>query len=77
MNTVVQNDENLLFIQQQECQERGYPYVSAGPDSKLGFAIRTEGSLPVNGLRHPPSGDTNGWYILYPDAYSPLARTMS
>lgn len=37
--------------------------MPADPGSKLGFAILTERSLPVNGLRHPPEGDTNGWYI--------------
>lgn len=45
------------------CRERGVQYVPAGPDSKLGFADSTKGRLPINGLRHPPQADTNGWYI--------------
>ncbi len=45
------------------CQEHSAPYVAAPPDSKLGFALKTIGFLPINGLRHPPEGETNGWYI--------------
>lgn len=32
-------------------------------DSKLGFALGTEGQIPINGMRYLPVGDTNGWYI--------------
>jgi hypothetical protein len=31
--------------------------------TKLGFAMRTIGELPINGLRHKPANGTNGWYI--------------
>lgn len=37
------------------------------------------GALPINGLRHPPQGDTAGWYIWAgeelhkePDFFKPL-----
>ncbi|MBA3877977.1 MAG: hypothetical protein C0498_13850 [Anaerolinea sp.] len=36
------------------------------------------GVYPLNGLRHPPSGDTSGWYIWVgewaddPDFFAPL-----
>ena len=30
---------------------------------KVGLALATLGKQPINGLRHPPEGDTNGWYI--------------
>jgi len=33
------------------------------PLSKLGIARRTLALRPIHGLRHPPEGDTNGWYI--------------
>jgi hypothetical protein len=33
------------------------------PDTKLGLALGTRALLPLNGLRHPPTDDTNGWYI--------------
>jgi hypothetical protein len=32
-------------------------------DSKAGFAASTKGLIPMNGLRHPVKGETNGWYI--------------
>lgn len=31
--------------------------------SKVGIALGSLGNGPINGLRHPASGDTNGWYI--------------
>jgi hypothetical protein len=30
---------------------------------KVGLALATLGKAPVNGLRHPPTGDTTGWYL--------------
>jgi hypothetical protein len=31
---------------------------------KLGIAANVHvGTKPINGLRHPPEGDTTGWYI--------------
>ena len=53
---------NVSF-QKDLCVERGVGYVPAPPESKLGFALSTKGKLPINGLRHPMVGDTNGWYI--------------
>ncbi|HEY4593698.1 MAG TPA: hypothetical protein VIJ61_14885, partial [Thermoanaerobaculia bacterium] len=37
----------------------------AAPSSlKAGVAANVRSSIvPVNGLRHPPEGDTTGWYI--------------
>jgi hypothetical protein len=45
------------------CFKRAVSYVPSPPDSKLGFALSTKGKLPINGLRLPLAGDTNGWYI--------------
>ena len=33
------------------------------PQSIVGIAVQTLTQRPVTGLRHPPEGDTNGWYI--------------
>ena len=43
---------------------RRFSAVFAPPEagSKVGLALDGE-SLPLNALRHPPQGDTNGWYI--------------
>jgi len=61
------------------CEYYHADYTPAPLDSKLGFALETQDSLPINGLRHPPNGDTNGWYIwggkelsTHPDFFSPL-----
>ena len=44
------------------CNERSENCMPCEPESKLGFATRTQG-LPINGLRHRPQADTNGWFI--------------
>lgn len=45
------------------CEEQNQPYVAADPELKVGFALETRGRLPLHGLRHPPQGDTTGWYL--------------
>jgi hypothetical protein len=73
------NTAELEERQRLVCRNHGLDYVPADPDSKLGFALETAGRVPVNGMRHPPQGDTNGWYIWCgeelsqsPDFFSPL-----
>jgi hypothetical protein len=70
---------NISSVQRALCEEKGYDYVPADLESKLGFAIRTQGKVPINGMRHPPAGDTNGCYIWCgeelsqePDFFEPL-----
>jgi hypothetical protein len=45
------------------CENYGAHFTPAPLNSKLGFALETTNKFPINGLRHPPQGDTNGWYI--------------
>lgn len=45
------------------CREHGREFTASPPDSKLGVTIQTLGHTPIHGLRHPPVGDTNGWYL--------------
>lgn len=33
------------------------------PGSTLGLAVGTLNRAPINGLRHPPTDTTNGWFI--------------
>lgn len=73
------NTERLAELQRHFCRQYGCECVLAGPDSKVGFALGTRDRVPLNGLRHPPQGDTNGWYLWggedFPsqdDAFSPL-----
>jgi len=61
------------------CAERGTQLVYVAPESKLGFALKTKGKQPINGLRHPVCGETCGWYLWCgedfsdaPDFFSPI-----
>jgi hypothetical protein len=63
-------DEKLEDQQLAMCNRYAVPCMPAEPESKVGFALRTQGQLPLNGLRHPPQGDTNGWYLWYGEELS-------
>ncbi len=53
-----------LVKQKRICEKWGADFLLAEPTQKLGIAQNVEsGMLPINGLRHPPSDDTSGWYI--------------
>ena len=53
------------------CESQGVGCVPAADDLKVGVASNVrEGLLPLNGLRHPPVGDTTGWYIWAGEKYS-------
>jgi hypothetical protein len=62
------------------CAEYGAVCSLPESRSKVGVALNVrEGLVPLNGLRHPPSGDTNGWFIWAgeelseePDFFKPL-----
>jgi hypothetical protein len=66
--------------QQEVCDRYGVDFVPAPWHLKVGIARNVrEGILPINGLRHPPAGDTTGWYIWAgeeisddPDFFEPL-----
>ena len=46
------------------CEKYGATPFDASPRLKAGVATNVRGDLvPVNGLRHPPAGDTSGWYL--------------
>src|SRR3984957_6936374 len=45
------------------CREHGREFMPCPPDSKLGVAPQTLGQTPIHGLRHPPVGEANGWYL--------------
>jgi hypothetical protein len=62
------------------CVRVGVEPVVAPTDSKIGVARNVQdGAWPLNGLRHPPQGDSTGWYIWAgeelseaPDFFEPL-----
>ena len=38
---------------------------------KVGISLNVRnGIMPINGLRHPPEGDTTGWYIWAGEEFS-------
>jgi hypothetical protein len=52
------------FQQRAMCEQHGAEFAPAPDDMKVGIARNVrEGILPIHGLRHPPMGDTTGWYI--------------
>jgi len=56
---------SLLHRQQELCRENGSPFCAALPGHIVGVArnIGDESELPINGLRHPPTETTSGWYL--------------
>jgi hypothetical protein len=75
-------DFDLNIIEQQKivCSRYNTTFFSTPVDIKVGIAVNVaEGARPINGLRHPPQGDTSGWYIWggeqlssSPDFFMPL-----
>lgn len=57
--------EPSIRVAQLAVCERLSAQPSESPDTlKAGLAKNARGwELPLNGLRHPPEGDTSGWYI--------------
>ncbi len=66
----VNDSHEMEAAQRAFCRERNAHFVNAPSDSKPGFALVTEESRPMNGLRDPPAGDTNGWYIWFGEELS-------
>jgi hypothetical protein len=61
------------------CRRFGAAFLATPPESKVGIsAFVSLASVPTHGLRHPPQGDTCGWYIWSgemtddPDFFQPL-----
>lgn len=55
--------EEPLEDQVSVCKRIGSPIVPLDPLMKIGIALSSIGSEPLNALRHPPDGNTSGWYI--------------
>lgn len=53
------------------CKKYDSPFVDSPSGLKIGIALNVkEGIYPINGLRHPPQGDTTGWYIWAGEQFS-------
>jgi hypothetical protein len=56
-SAAVVTDEQRLI-----CARYGAQPMEAERDLKVALALASVGEL-INGLRHPPEGDTTGWYL--------------
>lgn len=53
------------------CKKWNAEYVPSPSYLKVGISLNIkDGAVPINGLRHPISGDTSGWYIWGGEEYS-------
>lgn len=58
------------LLQEAFCLEKHAAYLPTPAESHVGVALGTKGKLPINGLRHPPQGKTNGWYLWFGTEFS-------
>jgi hypothetical protein len=55
---------DVAHSQREICQKYGAECVPLDLGLKLGVSENFfSGELPINGLRHPPEGNTCGWYL--------------
>jgi hypothetical protein len=58
LNSFIQRAQKLV------CTQYKTSYLPSPSGLKVGISLNVrDGLLPINGLRHPPEGDTTGWYI--------------
>mgnify|MGYP000353820658 CR=1 FL=1 len=58
-------------MQRELCARYFAEFVPAPLNLKVGISLNVqEGVVPVHGMRHPPAGDTTGWYIYAGDELS-------
>lgn len=63
--------DQLAYAQERICLKHGVGCVAAPLHLKVGVARNVrDGVMPINGLRHAPSGDTTGWYIWAGEEFS-------
>jgi hypothetical protein len=71
---------STVVEQQALCRKYGVEWIAAAEHLKVGISRTVRAGLqPLNGLRHPPAGDTTGWYLWAgeelssaPDFFEPL-----
>jgi hypothetical protein len=63
--------DSLTNVQQEICLKFDAHYLPADDYLKVGISKNFNARrFPINGLRHPPQGDTTGWYIWSGEAFS-------
>lgn len=70
---------DIIKAQKDVCEKYGSLYHESPLFLKVGISVNLkDGTYPIHGLRHPPQGDTTGWYIWAgeysndPDFFVPL-----
>jgi hypothetical protein len=62
---------NSIAEQRRVCARFGAPWAESPENLKVGIALNVKSGLrPINGLRHPPQGDTTGWHIWAGEEFS-------
>lgn len=56
--------------QREICKRHGAAFERSSPEAMSGMATATRGELPVNGLRHPSTGKTTGWFLWFGEELS-------
>jgi hypothetical protein len=55
---------SYLPTQQELCRRLKAEFIPSPANFKVGISSSARaGVQPINGLRHPPEGDTTGWYL--------------
>jgi hypothetical protein len=55
---------NFKVVQQKLCARFGAEFYGIDLNQKVGISKNVrDGLVPLNGVRHPPTSDTSGWYI--------------
>jgi len=62
--------DKLSRCQKLVCAAFRTDFVPIDRESKIGIAMATKGLVPLNGLRHPPTVGTSGWYIWWGEQLS-------
>lgn len=65
--------EKIEEVQKVLCTRYGAVFVRTLLDDIVGFATTTAGLEPINGLRHPQTTGTSGWYIWCGESFSESA----
>jgi hypothetical protein len=56
--------DDIRKSQRELCRKFGAPFVEPQLRLKIGLSRNFDmHRYPINGLRHPPEGDTTGWYV--------------
>lgn len=63
--------EKLINEQKIICKKYSVDCLETPINLKVGISLNVkDGIMPINGLRHPPEGNTTGWYIWAGEEFS-------